>query len=386
MVAQEAFATKIRRVPRAEVIGSLKRPARLVAANLAAYECGHVAVQASERARGLEDVHRIAEEEIPRVVERQIEIGLEVVTDGEFRRYMFLNSLFDGLTGFSTDRSKITFRGDDGSTVDLNMQYVVDRITQVANPGAVEAAFMAQITDHPFKVTFPAGSFLAMPFNWRKGINDHAYATHRELVEHIVEIEKRMIAEAIAAGCGYVQLDFPIYPFLCDDVWVKRMERAGFDWQQTLDLAEWADREVVADIPPHVRKGIHLCRGNHESRYLASGAIDPVAERFFSLPYDSFLIEWDDHQRMGDFGALRYLPSGDSVVVMGLVDTKGGPLETVDGICGRLDEAARLVGHERLAVSTQCGFASTLKGNAISEDEQWHRLELIANVARSFWR
>jgi 5-methyltetrahydropteroyltriglutamate--homocysteine methyltransferase len=375
------------RLPRAEVIGSLKRPERLIAANVAAYRPNHTAVHAAERGSGaLAEVYRIADEEVRAAVQRQIDIGLDVVSDGEFRRFMFLNSLFDGLEGFSTERSKAVFRGADGSVLELPMQYVTGRLRQVGNPGAAEAAFLKGVTQHLFKVAFPAGSFLALPFHWRASINGHAYGSHRELVEHAVAIEKRMIAEAIEAGCRYVQLDFPTYPFLCDPDWVARMESAGFDWHETLALCEWADREVVADIPAGVHTGIHLCRGNHESRYVAAGALDEVAERFFALPYDSFLVEWDDPVRMGDFGALRYLPrGGHSVAVMGIVNTKAETLETRDEVLRRLDAAAKWVGPERLAVSTQCGFASTLRGNDVPEEMQWRKLGLVAEAARAYW-
>jgi 5-methyltetrahydropteroyltriglutamate--homocysteine methyltransferase len=265
------------------------------------------------------------------------------------------------------------------------MQLVVNRLHQVDNPAAAEVAFLQRTTDHLFKVAFPAGSFLALPFNWREGVNDHAYESHRALVEHAVEIEKAMIAEAIAAGCRYVQLDFPTYPFLCDPIWRDRMDRAGFNWQETLELCEWADRAVIADIPSYVRTGIHLCRGNHENHYVAEGSIDPVAEPFFDLPYDSFLVEWDESSRMGDFSALKHLPAGDSVVVLGLVNTKSTRLERPEDILRRLDDAARLVGPERLALSTQCGFASTLKGNRIDEETQWAKLRLVGDVAEAFW-
>ena len=203
-------------VPRAEQVGSLKRSDRLIKANEAVYAPGHVAVEASERAHGLEGLYAVAEEESRRVVQRQLDIGLDVVSDGEFRRYMFLNSLFDGITGFSSEVSKARFKAADGSVIEWNMQYVVDRLQQIDSPAAREAAFMSSVTDQLYKVTFPAGSFLALPYNYKAEINGHAYASHRALVEHVVAIEKRMIADVVAAGCRYVQLDFPVYPFLCD--------------------------------------------------------------------------------------------------------------------------------------------------------------------------
>src|SRR5262245_55319257 len=301
-----------RAIPRAEQVGSLKRSERLIAANQALYAPGHVALEEAERARGTDEIYAIAEEEIRRVVQRQADIGLDVVTDGEFRRYMFLNSLFDGITGFSSEVAKARFKAADGTIIEWNMQYVTDRLQQVDSPAAREAAFMSSVTDRLYKVTFPAGSFLALPGNYKAEINGHAYRSHRELVEHVVAIEKRMIADAVAAGCRYVQLDFPVYPFLCDPDWRARLERNGHDLRETLELAAWADREVIANLPDHVRTGIHVCRGNNQSRHVAEGPLDAVAETLFSLPYDSFLIEWEDKQRMGDYSALRHVPKGDS--------------------------------------------------------------------------
>jgi 5-methyltetrahydropteroyltriglutamate--homocysteine methyltransferase len=373
--------------PRAEQVGSLKRSAQLIAANEAVYAPGHVALEAQERGhgQGLEALYAIAEAETRRVVQRQIDIGLDVVSDGEFRRYMFLNSLFDGITGFSSEVSKAKFKASDGSVIEWNMQYVTDRLQQIDSPAAREATLLSSITDHLYKVTFPAGSFLALPYNYKAEINGHAYASHRELVEHVVAIEKRMIADAVAAGCRYVQLDFPVYPFLCDPDWCARMERHGYDWQQTLELATWADREVIAGLPDHVRTGMHVCRGNNQSRHVAEGALDPVAEALFNLPYDSFLIEWEDKQRMGDYSALRHVPAGDSVVVLGIVSSKVDTLETQDELLFELEQAAQHLEVGRLALSPQCGFASTLKGNLVSEDDQWRKLELVVNTARRFW-
>jgi len=266
------------------------------------------------------------------------------------------------------------------------MQYVVDRLQQVGSPAAREAELMSSVTDQLYKVTFPAGSFLALPYNYKPDLNGHAYRSHRELLEHVVAIEKRMIADAVAAGCRYVQLDFPVYPFLCDPDWRERMQRHGFDWNETLELALWADREVIAGLPDHVRTGIHVCRGNNQSRHVAEGSLEPVAEALFSLPYDSFLIEWEDKARMGDYSALDKVPRGQSVVVLGIVSSKVGKLETEQGLLAELDQAAAYLPAERLALSPQCGFASTLKGNLVSEDEQWRKLELVAQTARRFWK
>jgi 5-methyltetrahydropteroyltriglutamate--homocysteine methyltransferase len=376
-------------IPRAEQVGSLKRSQRLIAANEAVYAPGHVAIEAHEREQGLQglsELYAIAEEETRRVVKRQLELGLDVVTDGELRRYMFLNSLFDGITGFSSEVSKARFKATDGSVIEWNMQYVVDRLEQVDSPAQREAELMSGLTDHLYKITFPAGSFLALPYNYKPEINGRAYGSHRELLAHVVEIEKRMIADAVAAGCRYVQLDFPVYPFLCDPDWRARMQRHGYDLDEYLELAAWADREVIAGLPPHVRTGIHVCRGNNQGRHVAEGPLDPVAETLFSLPYDSFLIEWEDKARMGDYSALRHLPkTGSSVVVLGVVSSKLAALESEEQIMRELDEAAKFVDPSRLALSPQCGFASTLKGNLVTEEDQWNKLALVARIARRYW-
>ncbi|MDD9969110.1 MAG: hypothetical protein OXR73_22910 [Myxococcales bacterium] len=372
-------------VPRAEHVGSLKRSPELIAANEALYVPGHVAIEAAERDKGADALYAVALADTRRVVQRQIDIGLDVVTDGEFRRYMFLNSLFDGITGFSSEVSKTRFKAKDGSVVEWNMQYVVDRLQQVDSPATREAEIMRDLTDARFKITFPAGSFLALPYNYNERLNGHAYASHRELVEHAVQIEKRMIADAVDAGCRYVQLDFPIYPFLCDADWCDRMDRRGYDWNETLELALWADREVISGLPAHVRKAMHVCRGNNQGRFVAEGPLDRVAQSMFSLPYDSFLIEWEDKARTGGYSALRNVPAGDSVVVLGVVSSKLARLETEDALLRELDAAAKELDPARLAISPQCGFASTLKGNPVSEDTQWRKLELVAQVARRYW-
>lgn len=371
--------------PRAEQVGSLKRSPRLIAANEAVYAPGHVAVEAAERAHGMDELYAVAEEEARRVVQKQVDIGLDVVTDGEFRRYMFLNSFFDGITGFSSEVSKARFKAADGSVIEWNMQYVVDRLEQVDSPAEREARFMSSVTDRLYKITFPAGSFLALPYNYNPKLNGKAYPSHRALVEHVIDIEKRMIKDVVTAGCKYVQLDFPVYPFLCDPDWCARMEQHGYDWKETLELAAWADREVISGLPADVRTGIHVCRGNNQGRYVAEGRLDPVAETLFSLPYDSFLIEWENRERTGDFSALRYLPDGNSVVVLGLVSSKVAALETRESLLKQLDEATGHVDPSRLALSPQCGFASTLKGNLVTEDDQWRKLELIVSTARQFW-
>jgi 5-methyltetrahydropteroyltriglutamate--homocysteine methyltransferase len=353
---------------RAEVVGSLLRPADL---------------QAAVRTRS-DPVHlgTLADEAVERAVRRQIDIGLDVVSDGEFRRWMFLNSFYDAVEGASTDRSEVEFRNEAGDTVVLSVPSIEARLRRVDSPAAREAAFVAQLTDHPFKVTFPAASIFAHPF----GVSPDAYESHDEFVEHAVTIERELIAEAVATGCRYVQLDFPLYPYLVDPDWSTRLEAAGNSVAGLLEKALAADRAVLEGIPDGVTTALHICRGNYRSRWVCQGSLEPVAERVFGeLPYDAFLVEWDDVGRDGGYEPARFLRRG-STMVMGIVSTKAPVLEDEDDLLRRLEEAAVVVGGmERLAVSPQCGFASVMVGNEIDEDAQWRKLELVSRVADRVW-
>ena len=351
---------------RAEVIGSLLRPAGLRAAVGDRGDAAHLGA--------------VADEAVERVVGRQIEIGLDVVSDGEFRRWMFVNSFYDALEGVGTS-SEIEFRNDQGEIVGLAVPSVEARLRKVDSPAAREAGFMASITDHPFKVAFPAASLFVHPF----GVSDEAYASSEEFVEHAVAIERELIADAVAAGCKYVQLDFPLYPYLVDADWSARFEAAGYRLDELLERALAADRAILEGIPPGITTGLHICRGNYRSRWLCAGSLDPVAERVFGeLPYDVFLVEWDDTERDGGYGSVRFTRPG-SVVVMGLVSSKCRELEPEDEMVRRLEETAGLLPLEQLAISTQCGFASVIEGNEIDEDTQWRKLDLVARVADRVW-
>ena len=355
-----------RQPARAEVVGSLLRPSELRAAVRDRSDAAHLGA--------------VADEAIERVVGRQVEIGLDVVSDGEFRRWMFVNSFYDALEGVGTS-SEIEFRNDRGETVRLNVPAVESRLRKVDSPAAREAAFLASITEQPFKIAFPAASLFVHPF----GVSTDAYASNEEFVAHAIAIERELIAEAVAAGCRYVQLDFPLYPYFVDPDWSARFEAAGHRLDELLERAIAADLAVLDGIPDGVTTGLHVCRGNYRSRWLCAGSLDPVAERLFGeLPYDVFLVEWDDVGRDGGYAPIRFTPRG-RVVVMGLVSSKRPELETEDDIARRLDEAAAFLPLDQLAVSTQCGFASVIEGNEIDEDTQWRKLDLVARVADRVW-
>ena len=357
-----------RRPARAEVVGSLLRPRGLQAAVAERSDPAHLGA--------------VADVAIERVVQRQIEIGLDVVSDGEFRRWMFLNSFYDAVEGIATDRSAVEFTNERGETVILTVPSIEARLAKVDSPAAREAAFVARLTDRPFKVTFPAASIFVHPF----GISADAYSSLDEFVDHAIAIERELIADAVDAGCHYVQLDFPLYPYFVDTDWSARFEAAGHLVSELLEKAIAADKAILEGIPEGVTTGLHVCRGNYRSRWICAGSLEPVAERLFGeLPYDVFLVEWDDVGRDGGYESARFTPSGQ-VVVMGLVSSKRRELESEDDLLRKLDDASRYLPVDQLALSTQCGFASVIDGNEIDEETQWRKLELVARVADRVWQ
>jgi 5-methyltetrahydropteroyltriglutamate--homocysteine methyltransferase len=370
---------------RAEVVGSLLRPADLRAAIEATYGPGHRAMQADERAKDLTELHRLEDGAIAEAVRRQIDTGLDVVTDGEFRRYMFLNSFWDAVEGFSTDRNPVEFRNEQGAAATWHVQRIEERLRVVDSPAAREAAFLRETTGgFPFKVTFPAASLFTHPFTFRP---HDAYADTDELVDHCIRIERSLIADAVAAGARSIQLDFPVYPYLVDPRWSARFRDAGFDPGSLLTDALAADRAVVDGLPDDITVSLHVCRGNYRSRWLCEGSLEPVAERLFGEldRYDRFLVEWDDTRRDGTYEPVRFVRPG-AVMVMGVVSSKSREIEPFDEILRRMEAAAMYLPYEQLAVSTQCGFASVMEGNEIDDDVQWRKLELVARVADRLWR
>jgi 5-methyltetrahydropteroyltriglutamate--homocysteine methyltransferase len=371
---------------RAEVVGSLLRPRALRRAIESFYEPGHSAILPDERAKDRTALQELEDEAIRDAVRRQIDLGLDVVTDGEFRRWMFLNSFYDAVEGFRTDNI-VHFRNAQGDDVPLSVHEIVDRLKHVDSPGAREAAFMTVVTDgHPFKVTFPAPSIFGHPFSYKPGITS-GYESLEEFVAHAVEIERALVEDAISSGARYVQFDFPLYPYLVDPAWVARFEEHGHDVDSLVDASVAADTAILEDIPSDVTTALHICRGNYRSSWMCEGSLEPVADRVFgTLSYDAFLVEWDDLGRDGGFEPVRYLRDG-SIMVMGIVSTKTPALEDEDDLVARMEGAAAFIGGDidRLAISPQCGFASVMVGNEIDEDVQWRKLELVASVADRLW-
>jgi 5-methyltetrahydropteroyltriglutamate--homocysteine methyltransferase len=375
---------RFRVVPRAETVGSLLRPEPLkrILARLFEAHSSHARPLLGEQERdALHELDLLAEEAIRDAVRRQIDAGLDVVTDGEMRRAHFVNSLFDAVEGIADNPVEDHFdvAAEIGPPPD---PLAAERLRIVDNPMAREIAFLRELTNWPAKVAIPAVSNFYM-LQYDTG----AYPSREEFVAHMGELTTTLVKGAVEAGARYVQYDFPLYPALADPEKRAELEEGlAISAEELLSKAIAADNAALAALPAGVTSAVHICRGNFRSRWWARGSLEPVAERMFNeLRFDRFLIEWEDTAREGGYDALRFLPKGRPVVVMGIVSTKVAELESDDEIMRRMDRAASIAPLEQLALSPQCGFASVWHGNDLDEEAQWRKLELVGRVADRVW-
>jgi len=355
----------------ADHIGSLLRPAELLEARRAR--------AAPDRVRALEDRH------VLRLLARQRELGLDVVTDGELRRSNFMSDLPDAVDGFDTaDSVPRTWQGD-GAKASSVTGIVVDKLVQRRALTASELPFLRTHATGSCKVTLPSATqFPAIAY--KRGITDRVYPSRSELLWDIAAIIKAEMQALAEAGVSYLQIDAPRYSYYLDPKWRAWLSsELGVDPDAALDEAIQVDNACFdAARRPGVTLAIHLCRGNNRSHWYAEGGYDAIAEKLFSeLRVDRFLLEYDD-DRSGGFEPLRFVPRGKTVV-LGLVSSKFPALEAPADLRRRIDAASRYVPLDELALSPQCGFASTMDGNLVTEDDQWAKLSLVADTARAVW-
>ena len=353
---------------RADQVGSLLRPAKLRDARL-------------NLERGGAALDEIENECIRQAVRRQQDIGLQAVTDGEMRRdYWHLD--------FARQLDGVTLKTPVGMT--FQAEDVPPMVTITGKVGCGKPIFvdhfkfLKSVAKVVPKLTIPAPATL----HFRGGRNAISSAVYPDLKEFWADTAvayRHAIAQIAAAGCTYLQLDDVSFAYLCDPK-VRENFRANGDDPATLhrDYAT-AIADALRDRPAGMTVTMHTCRGNFRSAWFAAGGYnDEVIEAMFSAPVDGFFMEYDT-ERAGGFAPLRLLPRNKKVV-LGLVTTKKGELESKDALIGKIKEAAAYVPLENLCLSPQCGFASTHHGNALSEDEQWRKLERVVEVAREVWR
>jgi 5-methyltetrahydropteroyltriglutamate--homocysteine methyltransferase len=358
---------------RAEHVGSLLRPPVLLAAREAA-ERGELSAEAL---RATEDQH------IRDAVRLQEEIGLQVVTDGEYRRGIYFGHFGAAVSGFTEMDAEMSFRGAEGQPLRYRAAVVTGRLVRHRGIATEELRFVRSLTRRTPKVTLPSPSSQHF-LRWRPGVSNRAYPDLEEFFADVAAIYRAELRELAALGATYVQLDDVPLGLLCDPQHRSAFAAKGYDPSRMLDRYIALVNESLAACPRGLTVGVHVCRGNNQGKWLGEGAYDYVAARAFArLDVDCFFLEYDS-PRAGRFEPLRHVAPGRSVV-LGLVSTKTPVLESPDDLRRRIDAAARLVPLERLALSPQCGFASTAPGNPLSPDEQRRKLELVVDVARRVW-
>ena len=383
------------KIARADVIGSLLRPAYLLEARR----------EGREGKRSAAEVRSAEDRAVVEAIALQEHAALDAITDGEYRRFNFVATVGvrnadDGcLSGFSTVEASRNYMGlwkmPDGSfggfgQLDRGAQSIVtNKIALRRDLVAEEFVFLQRHAERArAKFTFPAPSWHRL--NWHPDFSRDAYPDVRDFLDDIVKVTRQVLTKLVAAGCDYIQLDAPNYAQWHIDPAI----RAVFEgWGRDLDaeLIEDAeiDNAVFDDVPgiETVAKGIHLCRGNAPGgRWLADGGYGAIAERLFPrlANYDVLLLEYDS-PRAGDFSPLAHVPDG-TAAALGLVTTKDGTLEDAGRLQQRIAEAARFLPLERLALSPQCGFASGEYATTMTQAEQAAKLQLVGRVAADVWK
>jgi 5-methyltetrahydropteroyltriglutamate--homocysteine methyltransferase len=368
---------------RADHVGSFLRPPELL-------EARKNPSIAPEQLKEIEDRH------IQSVLQRQKGLGFRIFTDGEFRRGGFMsdfNDSVDGLDNATAIARDWTIEGSGASALkgrkDRLPGVVIAKIRRKKRLTGHEVAFLKQHSPGDIKMTLPTpNQFPAIAY--KKGLSDHAYASYSEFLWDIVPIFKAEIQALASEGVPYIQIDAPRYSYYIDPKWRRYVrDEMGVDPEQALDEAIRVDNTCIEGARGGARDGgpvvaIHLCRGNNRSQWYAEGGYDPIAEKLFNqLNVDAFLLEYES-ERAGTFEPLRFVPRGKTVV-LGLVSTKLPDLETADHLLRRIEEASKYVPLDQLALSPQCGFASGMEGNLLTEDQQWRKLELVVQTARKVW-
>jgi 5-methyltetrahydropteroyltriglutamate--homocysteine methyltransferase len=364
----------------AEHVGSLLRQPWLLTAR-DEYRAGTIS---EAQLRAAED--RAAEENI--AVQRAA--GLRVFTDGEVRRANWMTGILESTGGMSPiDTPAVTWRRDDGEVppeeeTDFVMTVATSKVFRKDHLTAVEAAYMASQVPGQFKVTMMSAAMGAM--TWRPEVSAAAYPDPADLVRDLVALQVDEISELAALGARWVQVDSLSYNQVFDAEF-RAATQNPLDPAFILAASVAADTAIVGGVKaayPDVTVGMHICRGNNRSAYMATGGYEPVAEQLFgTVPVDRFLLEYDT-ERAGGFEPLRFVRPG-AMVVLGLVSSKTPVLESQDDLRRRIDEAARYVPPENLALSPQCGFASTSAGNVLTPDEQKAKLALVVDTAEKVW-
>ena len=332
----------------------------------------------------IDDAHfaQITDGCIRDVVKMQEDVGLKVVTDGEFRRGSYWGRFVERIDGFVIKPALFKFRDDHGHEVEFTAPYADAKLHRNKPLALDEYQFLSGITKATPKITLPAPSTMHF-YRATDFAAKSAYADAESFFADLARIFREEIADLAKAGCRYTQLDEVAIALLCDPAIRKQVEAAGMKPDALVDLYIRGLNDCIAGAPADMVFGVHMCRGNFKGHYLAAGGYESVAERFFTeTKVNHFLLEYDT-QRAGDFRPLRFVKGKG--VVLGLISSKTPVLESLDDLKRRTEEATQFIDLDRLAISPQCGFASTVAGNPVTEQDQRRKLELEVRVAQAIW-
>ncbi len=358
---------------RADHIGSLLRPPRLKQA-FKDHGTGRIDDAAFAR---------IQDDCIRGVVSLQEETGLEVVTDGEFRRGSYWARFVARTDGFTIKPAVFKFHDDHGHEVGFTAPFVTAKIRRTQPLALDEFAFLRDVARVTPKITLPSPSTMHF-YRCSDYADPKVYADVGAFFTDLGRVFQEEIADLTRAGCRYIQIDEVAIALLCDPAIRGKVEAAGGTPDELVDHYIDAINKAVAGAASDVVFGVHMCRGNFKGHYLGQGGYESVAERFFvHTNVNHFLLEYDT-PRAGDFKPLRFVPKNKGVV-LGLISSKTPVLESLDRLRQRVDEATKYINLDRLAISPQCGFASTVAGNPVTEADERAKLSLAVNAARAIF-
>jgi 5-methyltetrahydropteroyltriglutamate--homocysteine methyltransferase len=358
---------------RADHVGSLLRPAALKEARL----------KRDRLEIGADQLREIENREIDKIIKKQEEVGLKSITDGEFRRafwnYDFLGKL-DGVEAYLGER-KIKFQGVNPRPMMLR---VIGKLGSFGgHPMLEHFRFVKEHTKQTPKMTIPSPSSLHFRYG-RSAVPEAIYPDMNEFYRDLGQAYRKAVKAFADVGCRYIQLDEVNFTYLCDPALRKQVSDRGDDVERLPHIYADMINAAIADAPADMMTAMHLCRGNFQSTFVASGGYEPVGEILFNaINIQAYFMEYDS-DRAGGFEPLRFVPKG-KFVVLGLVTSKFGKLETKDELKRRIDEAAKFIPLDQLCLSPQCGFASTEEGNILADEEQWAKLARIVEVANEVW-
>jgi 5-methyltetrahydropteroyltriglutamate--homocysteine methyltransferase len=358
---------------RADHVGSLLRPQALRQA-FRRHAAGEI---------GDAEFNALQDRCIRDVIALQEGVGLQVATDGEFRRGSYWGRFVERIDGFVIKPALFKFRNDQGHEVEFTAPYATAKIVRRRPLALDEYEFLQGVTRVTGKITLPAPS--TMHFYRCSDFADRTvYGDVEAFFADLAAIFREEIEELAAAGCRYIQLDEVAVALLCDPGIREQVSRAGSDPDALVELYIQSINDAVAACPAEVKIGVHMCRGNFKGHYLGAGGYESVAERFFAQTnVNHFLLEYDT-PRAGDFAPLRFVPK-EKGVVLGLVSSKTPVLESLDELERRTAAATRYIDLDRLAIGPQCGFASTVAGNPVTETDERAKLSLIVEAADRIW-